>query len=100
MAGSNTWSNGTSDFSSGTNDTASCGSVSGIGSGTVSVAGISWVSQPAVGSGSLSVVGVGSGLVMTDVRRGWTLGIESSSTSFTAKRIVVDSPARISSWHE
>lgn len=44
MAGSNTWSDWTSDFSSGTNETAGCGSDLGIGSGTVFVAGISWVS--------------------------------------------------------
>ncbi|ROL41665.1 hypothetical protein DPX16_9256 [Anabarilius grahami] len=43
MAGSNTWSDGTSDVSSGTDETAGCGSVLGIGSGTVSMAGISWI---------------------------------------------------------
>lgn len=54
----------------------------GIGSGKVT--GISWVSQPVVGSGSSSVFGVSSGLVMTDIRRGLEI-IESSSTSFIAK---------------
>lgn len=72
MVGSNTWSDGTDE---------AAGSVAGIGSCMMSMVGISWVSQSVVGSGFLSAVGIASGSgVLIDVKWGWTLGMESSST--------------------
>lgn len=65
---------------------AGSGSVVGIGSNTMSIVGISWVSRSAVGSGSLSTVGLGSGAgVVRDVKWDWTLGTKSSSTLSTVK---------------
>lgn len=72
IAGSHTLSARTSGFSSRKNMVAGSGSITVIGSDSIFIVGISWVSWSAVGSGSITTVGAGSGSGMViDVEWSW-----------------------------